>query len=292
MSEETQVGTAMPHGNNLFGLNCHVKRDENGEIVYTLTLNQGVCQPQKTYLKSTKVNSDGAIICEGQIERFGGAEVAFVPSKIEVDHEKKQSCVTMNQEEVLENVREFFSMTNEEVIRRYDIRGPHKHLLVGMIILDAIYQHDQENDGCGTIEGVYMDPFGTIIYQSKKGECYRISSGLNPNGFTLSNESRGAEVDVSFDVADRSIYSLDDIEITDLEISRYNRNIEESTELLALIRGRLERVFGPKEQKHTLEEVQEGICDVPRDDVMRVLTDINGDMERRKENDGTDIGDN
>lgn len=175
--EEHQIGTSMPHGNNLFGLNCHVKQDENGKFVYTLTLNQGVFQPTKTEWRLAKLDKYGRLGPDnGILDRWGASAVAFVPSQMEVSPDKSDTCVTMTREEVIENVSDFFSMTNEEVIRRYDIRGPHEHMLVNMIMLDAIYQQEQKNEGCGKIEYVIMPE--EILYKGKNGKKYVMRKSL------------------------------------------------------------------------------------------------------------------
>ena len=272
--EEHQVGLTMPHGNNLFGLNCHVKQDENGELVYTLSLNEGVFQPTKTYWELSGVNKNGYPVSKGGLNRWEASEAAFVPKQMEVSPTKRDTCMTMTREEVLKNVRDFFSMTNEEVIKRYNIRGPHKHMLVSMIMLDAIYQHDQENDVCGIIENVLMDS-DTIVYKNKAGETYEMFADLCAGGKHVILNKGKETIEVEFDVNDeyRQFCSLDNIEVSDIDIKG-------NSKILSVIKERLENVFGGRKHEHTLEEIEEGLSDVPREDVTRVLKDISRDVER------------
>lgn len=273
MKEEHQIGTAMPHGNNLFGLNCHVKLNENGEIIYTLTLNQGAFPPTKTYWYASKVDKRGHIMCRDMLDRYECAAVAYVPYQTEVDPEKQQPCVEMTREEVIRNVREFFNMTNEEVLRRYNIRGPHKAMLVEMIMLDAIYNHDQETDECGKVTNIVIES-DTIRYVGKNGELYEFERGFNEKSVILTIRS-GGKIEVNFNIDEerRHQCSLDDIKIESIEING-------DSEILTLIKERLESVFGGKKHEHTLEEVAEGITGVPKEDIMQVLSDINDDVEK------------
>lgn len=80
---------------------------------------------------------------------------------------------------------------------------------------------------------------------------------------------------MEFNVDDKLgyFYSLDDIETTAV-------NINGNSEILPVIKERLESVFGGKKHEHTLEEIEEGVRDVPREDITRVLKDINSDVER------------
>jgi len=282
--EEHQIGIEMPHGNNLFGLNCHVIRDENGELKYTLTVNEGVFQPTKTYF-SAELIRNGRSIFGGELRRFGGSTLPYIPNEMkfeavrceevdtltgEVDYVfKKPTCIEMSRDEVIQNVRDFFSMTNEEVFRRYNIKGQHPEEMISMIMLDAIYEEDQEQGICGDFEYVVMQ--SRIGYKNKNGERYEFR--YRDSGECVELKTKDGEINVNFSRNGKAV-NFEGITITGIDIKG-------DSEKFTRIRERLESVFATSFE-HTAEQIGTATAEVSIEEVNTIMRDVMSDAQNQR----------